>query len=669
MCSSDHMHYIAGSVQNMSILVLAVAAALAAALSFALTPVARRLAFAIGAVDLPNERKVHRGAIPRLGGLAVLASVALVFPLAYLVREAKNLHADVLLGIVLGLLPVLIISIIDDIKPLPSAPKFVAQFGAAGLAVALGIRLNETINLFGNEYHIGWVAIPLSLFWIVGVTNAFNIVDGLDGLAAGLSLISAVSLVVVSMAVGRYEMALLAAVLAGALLGFLPYNSHPAKIFLGDSGSASIGFLLACVALKGGSTVSAGMAILVPMTIVGLPIAETLVSMTRRYLRRLETGDKRGMFEADRGHFHHRLLDQFGFDQRRAVFTLYGAGVLLAACGLASVFMTAQGAGLLLATLIAASLIGIRRLNYDEFAVVRRGTILRLYDASVLRNGLFVVFVDIALIGLAIYAAVAIKYDDFFVVHSRGLARHLMILVPAVAVPVFYTFRIYLGSWKHATIGDFGRIVAGSITCAIISLAACSVLYPQTVSVTFGVLFTIMLMMVIGGSRASYRILVHWNQRSASEGEPVLIYGAGVAGAMALRELLSNRELQMKPVGFLDDDPAKIGRFMQGLPTYRLGGDAIEMIRNGAVKRVIVSSEKVDREKILALRKIVTPLGATLSYFKMDFHLIGDFEFSVDDETAKGPRVPIRAEGGVAPVVPAVGPAVLPIRASKDANA
>ena len=294
----------------MTLFYLVCAPLLAAILAFVLTPASRRLAIRIGAVDHPGPRKVHTTPIPRLGGLAVVASCAIVTALLVSseLPRLDRIAGDLVVGLALGLTVVLVVSIYDDVRPLRAAPKFAAQLAGASLAVACGIRLGSEVHLFGNTVALGWLAIPLSLLWIVGVTNAFNIVDGLDGLSAGLALLSALSLAGSAAIVHQYGLTLLALVLAGALVGFLPYNVYPAKVFLGDSGATAIGFFLACLALRGGSTLSSGLAILAPILVLGVPIAETLVSMARRVVRGLRSGGKMGVFEADDGHFHHRLI-------------------------------------------------------------------------------------------------------------------------------------------------------------------------------------------------------------------------------------------------------------------------------------------------------------------------------------------------------------------------
>jgi UDP-GlcNAc:undecaprenyl-phosphate GlcNAc-1-phosphate transferase len=385
----------------VSVFLFVLPAFIAAVLSFALTPAVRRLALRVGAVDEPGPRKVHQTPLPRLGGLAVLAAIALVLGAMSVVSipGMQALPKDLCAGLGLGVLPILAVSLWDDIKPLRALPKFMAQFTGAGVAAAFGIRLGAEVHLFGQTISLGYLAVPISILWIVGVSNAFNIVDGLDGLSAGLALISSASLGAVALVAGRYSLASMSFVLTGALIGFLPYNIYPAKIFLGDSGAASIGFFLACLALRGGSTLSAGMALLVPLVVLGLPLAETLVSMLRRIFQDV------GVFEADGDHFHHRLL-AMGLTQRRVVMILYVVGIVLAGVGIASMFLTFRHAAMLLVTLLAASFIGIARLGYDEFALIRRGIMLRFYEAPVLKRALFPVFFDLGLVALAIYGAI-----------------------------------------------------------------------------------------------------------------------------------------------------------------------------------------------------------------------------------------------------------------------
>ena len=299
----------------MPILSLVLPGVGAAVLSWLLTPLARQLALRLGAVDRPTARKIHLTPTPRLGGLAVVGAAVLVF--AFVSATTAMLRPDPLwLGLALGLVPIVVVSFIDDVRRLSAGLKFLGHLAGAVIAVSLGVSLNPDVHILGYTVHIGMWAAPISVLWLIGVTNAFNLVDGLDGLSAGLALISAGSLVPVFLVVHQPGIAVAAVIVAGAVAGFLPYNFHPASSFLGDTGATAIGFTLACLALRGGSTMSAGFATLLPIIVFGVPVADTVLSIVRRAIGAAGWQGRGRIFTADRKHVHHRLLD-LGLDQRR----------------------------------------------------------------------------------------------------------------------------------------------------------------------------------------------------------------------------------------------------------------------------------------------------------------------------------------------------------------
>ncbi len=430
----------------------------AAALAFGFTPLVARLAVRVGAMDIPDARKVHDRPIPRLGGLAVVASIALVFGGAQWLSAGRwELPLHLATGLGLGVLPILLVSICDDIRSVGARRKLMAHTLGAVIAVALGISLGPVVHLFGVPIEIGWMAWPLSVLWIVGVTNAFNLIDGLDGLSAGLALIAAASMAAVFAIVGQSNMAGVSLVLAGALLGFLPYNLHPARLFMGDTGATAIGFCLAAFALRGGSTLSSGFAALLPVLILGLPIADALIAVVRRTLHRMEhhTG---GVFEADRDHIHHRLL-ALGVDYGMAVLLLHAAGLIFAGAALFSIFLNAREAALMVTALLVAGIVGIRRLGYDEFAFIRRGTVLNVYELPVVKRGFFVVLVDLVVAFAAAYVAVGLKTDDWLLSAVRGQVIEIATTLAPVTALVFSWQGMYRGSWRVAGLQDLTRVL------------------------------------------------------------------------------------------------------------------------------------------------------------------------------------------------------------------
>jgi UDP-GlcNAc:undecaprenyl-phosphate GlcNAc-1-phosphate transferase len=599
----------------MSIITLIASAVAAGLLSFAITPLTIALAHRIGAIDHPSERKVHGTPIPRLGGMAVILAAAAILSAAFYFSPRGQERVETgsfWLAVALGLLPIVLASFADDIRSLRPVFKLGAHATGALIAVALGIKLGPVVHIFGNTVSIGWLAIPISILWIVGLTNAFNLVDGLDGLSAGLALISAISLGAVSIVAHKPSMAIASFVVAGALLGFLPFNIYPARVFLGDAGATAAGFTLACLALGGGSTLSAGMAILVPVLVLGLPIADTLVTIARRYLRA-----RAGLFVADRDHIHHRLLT-LGLHHKQAVYVLYGAGLIGAVCGVASMFMTYGDAAVLLFGLLIAAFVGVHKLGYDEFAFVRRGAVLKPYEVPAFRSTFFAAFIDVMFVVGALYAAFILKYDDWRMVAHRDLARQLLPLVVAIFAPALALFRVYRGSWRLATVEDLVRPAMAVLSGSAASYAIAVVFFPIEPPLSLQAIFTIVLLSLILGSRASYRILSQWNSRAAAEGEAVVIYGADFSGTMAVREALTNRALAMKPVGFIDDDPRLHRRVIHGLPVLGSIDTLHDVLRANNVAGVLIASEHLPADTIVQAREICELNGAWLRYFRVD---------------------------------------------------
>lgn len=311
---------------------LAAASLLTAALvALISTPVVRSLAFRVGAVDVPKDtRRMHDHPIPRMGGLAIFFG----FILSVLVFQPL---APELRGMLLGSVIIVILGILDDIFALPAMPKFIVQILAALIAVLEGNRIEflSNPNIFSKDpfWELGWLAVPITVFWIVAITNAVNLIDGLDGLACGVSTISSMTLLVIALIVAEPDVAILMGALSGACIGFLPYNLNPAKIFMGDTGSTFLGFILAVVSIQGLFKFYAIISFAVPFLMLGLPIFDTCFAI----LRRVSHGQS--PMAPDRGHIHHRLIDM-GFSQKQAVAVLY---IISAILGLSAVVLTTIG--------------------------------------------------------------------------------------------------------------------------------------------------------------------------------------------------------------------------------------------------------------------------------------------------------------------------------------
>lgn len=540
---------------------------LAAAVAYALAPLVARLSVRVGAVDHPDARKIHRQPMPRLGGLSVIVAVGVIVVFAPTVGgETWGMPPVLGLGLLLGLIPIVAVSLVDDIRPVPARIKFVCHLIGAGLAVAAGITLPEHIHVLGYELAIGPLALPISLVWLIGVTNAFNIIDGLDGLAAGLAFISAMAVSAVFVTGGQPASAILPLALAGALAGFLPYNLYPARIFLGDTGATAIGFTLAVVALKGGATTSAGFAAATPMLIMGLPIADTLVAITRRLLHWAEHRVG-GVFQPDRNHVHHRLL-ALGLNHRNAVLVLYGLGAVTAAVAYLSMFVSSRESALLLLALVIAAAIGLKHLRYDEFALLRRGTILRFYETPVVQWSMFIVFVDVALVCISAYLAVALKTDDWLLHSERATALRLAALLMPLSIAVFWRARLYEGPWRHAKIDDYVRAAAA---CGMVLFLSLVVYWWQFEAIrpSLLILYGLLNTLLIVGSRASYRVLVSAQRAAGPAGTPTLLFGPAAGEFLQARDLVDRaRAFGLRPVGFITATESGRGQSLAGLKIF-----------------------------------------------------------------------------------------------------
>ena len=290
-------------------------------ISLIATPLVKVFAVKVGAIDIPkDERRIHKKPMPLMGGLAIYIGIV-VSSLIFLPMERT------LVSILLGATIILISGIVDDIRGLSPRLKLLFQL-IAGLVLVFGeVRVDFVTNPFSSNYvllYLKWFSIPITLFWIIGITNTVNLIDGLDGLACGVAAISSISLMLVAEKFGQMNVTILSAVVAGACIGFLPFNFNPAKIFMGDTGALLLGFMLAAISIEGVMKSVATIAVVVPILILGVPIFDTTFAIFRRLL------SGQSVATADKGHLHHRLLDK-GFSQKQTVLILYGLSAVFGA--------------------------------------------------------------------------------------------------------------------------------------------------------------------------------------------------------------------------------------------------------------------------------------------------------------------------------------------------
>jgi len=592
-----------------------------AGLSFLLTPLVRWVAIRNKVLDMPEARKVHSKPIPRLGGvgifLAFILTVMLVLsPWRLFEIPFADVGAHWSKGFMAAAGIIVALGILDDLKPLGARVKFLTQVLAALVAISFGYVITHVDLPGGRTVELGMWAVPVTLVWIVGLTNAFNLIDGLDGLAAGVALIASLTLFGVALLGQNVELALLCALLAGCLLGFLPYNFHPASIFLGDSGSLFLGFLLAVLSITSAHKSTVAVSLLIPILAFGLPIMDTLLAMLRRFLRGLhvmETTDEgrlrlfflRGktMFEADRDHIHHRLM-RLGLYHRNAVIFLYAA---CAAFGGAALLMAAYrnaNTGLVLLAVALAVGVAVRKLHYEELQLLRNGSVATLSRFPILGIQAVQIPSDLLLVSLAYYFAYQLRFEGVF----EGAAKECLITtLPAVLltkIVVFHISGLYHTRWRYAGVPELLR---GGRSMVLGSAAAAAVLavfnYEQCGWAVLVMDFFLMSAFVLG-SRFSARLAEYYAQSNPANKQRVLIYGTGPQAALLIHELLLNSDHLRTPVGFIDEHRGARRKFLHGYPILGTSAVMPEVLSQGDITELIIAAVNVPASRMTEIQNL-----------------------------------------------------------------
>lgn len=322
---------------------------IAVAVAYFATPHVKEIAIKAGAMDTPDERKVHSNPIPRMGGLAIYFGVVAAIFISMEINHQ-------ILGILLGGTVMLAVGIIDDMKQLSAKIKLFGQILAALVLISFDVRIEWLTNPFGSMVYLDYLSIPVTILWIVAVTNTVNLIDGLDGLAAGVSSIASITILFVALQQDLWLVALLTAAIAGSAVGFLFHNFNPAKIFMGDTGSLFLGYMLSAVSVMGAVKGAATIALFVPIVALGLPIMDTAFAIIRRYTNGVP------IFRPDKGHLHHRLL-AMGLSQKQVVLSMYVISGLLGISAIVLSEVSRLNACLILIAIAAISVVAAKKIG------------------------------------------------------------------------------------------------------------------------------------------------------------------------------------------------------------------------------------------------------------------------------------------------------------------
>ncbi|MEW6664802.1 MAG: glycosyl transferase [Thermodesulfobacteriota bacterium] len=575
-----------------------------------------------GHVAVPRDTRWHKKETALLGGVAIFFSTSLLWLVGAGLLEKSLLHWSYL-PMILCAAGMFGLGLADDLINMDPQHKLAAQIVIASILMIFGFRLDWTVSRTAN--------LIISIIWIVGITNAFNLLDNMDGLSAGIAAIAGIFLFLshyLNPGPGAGPILFLSAVYLGALLGFLVYNFNPASIFMGDAGSLFIGFVMACLTVAGGTGTTVGRTaghllsvIAIPILIVFIPILDTgFVSIMRKLFRR-------PISQGGRDHSSHRMV-AIGFSERKAVLVLYAfAGV--SGCIALAIHHLSIGSTLVLIVLYLLFIVFFwmylaRVKVYQEESVLSQnglGAFTPILVQLTYRRRIFEVFLDFVLVTVSYYTAYLLRFEGpmYYLIGKdfQFFMKSLPIMV-ACQIFCFYIVGVYRGVWESTGLSDLIDYIKGVTAATILAMLILLFTYRfESFSRAVFVIYWILMLVLVSLSRLSFRLVDEGIKKNRQKGKPTLVYGAGVGGQMVVKEIENNPTLELVLVGFIDDNPRKYKRRIMGYPVLGGGDDLERVIRKNAVQEIIISFRENGEQKRAELMDRCRKMGAEVDIRQM----------------------------------------------------
>jgi len=589
-------------------------------LALILTPLVRRLALATGQIAVPKDNRWHRKKTALLGGISIFVSMLTVWILAAGLA-GWSIYGHPYLPMVLCFVAMFALGLADDVFDMDPQHKLAGQIIITSILVFFGFRLgwtdSKTVNLF------------LTIIWIVGITNAFNLLDNMDGLSTGIAFIAGAFLFLnlylnPDPAVLAGPVFLMCSAYLGAILGFLVYNFNPASIFMGDAGSLFIGFVLACLTVigsppqvRGGTSFHLLSVIAIPILILFIPILDTgFVSLMRKLFHRR-------ISEGGRDHSSHRMV-AIGFSEKKAVLVLYAFSAISGLIALA-INHVSMGTSLVVIVLYLLFVfffwVYLARVKvYPEESVLSdesAGVLTPILIEITYRRRLFEVLLDLVLISVAYYTAYLLRFEGVLGENFSFFLSSLPIMI-ACQILSFYVVGVYRGVWESTGVSDLigymKAITAGSVMPMLLLLF---IYRFQSFSRAVFVIYWVLMLILVSMSRLSFRLLDEGIRKGNRKGTPTLIYGAGVGGQLAVREIETNSDLGLLLVGFIDDNSRLHNRKIKGYPVLGRQEDLEKIIEKHKIRKIIVSFRKKGAEKRKEIKVLCLKMGAEVDVGQM----------------------------------------------------
>jgi UDP-GlcNAc:undecaprenyl-phosphate/decaprenyl-phosphate GlcNAc-1-phosphate transferase len=595
---------------------------LSMAATLILTPIMRRVAHATGMVAAPSADRWHDRSTALLGGVAIYGGFVIGGFATLLLRDRTLSDAVVSaaatplgisrpwIGVFLAATLMFAVGLADDKLKLNPTTKLMFQAVAAAIVITFGVVYPLT----------PWTVVNVlaTFFWLIALTNAMNLLDHMDGVAVGVAGIAALFLSITLFLDGAWVIAGATLALSGAAFGFLPYNFPRASIFMGDAGSMFLGSLLAGLGAAYPNRVPSASLIavlFVPAMIVVIPIVDTLLVTTTRTLA------GRSIAAGGRDHTSHRLI-AMGFSERQVALTLYSIAII---GGLIALVFRSQptatsasiAAIFLIALLLLVAYLG--RMQPYSAATAQPGRVTLMVSDLVHKRRALEVVMDLVLFAVAYQLAYLLRWDGSPPAEQETIFAATLAVAVAVKSGSFALFGVYRGNWHFLTISDAGRIARATLFGTLLTTAAL-VFFFREYHFARGILIIdgLLVAVLTAGARASFRSLDLFRHSLRRGGSPTLVYGAGSAGALAVREMISNPALDLKPLAFIDDDPRKVGSFVQGYPVIS-PKDAGSFVRRNDVRTIVVGVRELSAERVAHLSEVCAGSDLRILHFRVQF--------------------------------------------------
>ncbi|MEJ5365531.1 MAG: hypothetical protein WHS86_10540 [Desulfosoma sp.] len=597
----------------------------ALALAWRLTPIVGRWAARHGKVAVPREDRWHKKATPLLGGMAIVGAFYAVTTLAMFVglMGAGSRSLVPVLPLLLCGVGMFLLGLWDDFRNLSPQTKLVGQIVLAAVLVFYGYKIDWFVSKTANTF--------LSILWIVGITNAFNLLDNMDGLSAGVAAVAAFFLLAFETVTGGGLPAdphmLLVPIFLGAVLGFLRHNAYPASIFMGDCGSLFLGFLLAGISTQNELSRHGHLVpiVLAPLFVFCLPVADmALVSVMRTvFCRSVACGG--------RDHTSHRLV-AIGLDEKRAVRVLYGFSALGGAVALLSaldmgLFYAAGSLFVLLTVVFLVRLAQVRVYPPGEKSLLEKKPALTvLWVQFTYKKRVFEVLLDVFLISFCYWLAYYLRYERWADPGAFPLFLNSLPVVLVCCLAAYVGCGIYRGVWRYTTLSDVSAHAMAVSAGVCLSVAVLVFAYDfRGYSRTVFAIFWMLTLISLAGSRLSFRLLSEFlNKLAQKTGRRTLIYGANRSGGYVLQELLENKALGLVPVGFIDEDERTVRRRLFGYKVLGSLRNLRKLIRRYGVQEIIVASRDVSQEIAETLNAVCREMGVVLRRAELQLFPCGE---------------------------------------------